>query len=151
VIYFITGPVNSGKTTRMLNIYASQNKGDGFYLKKVYKGPYYAGQRIVRLSTNFSLPFSYIDHYEPANWDQACRYKNYSFSLSAIAFARSVAASRANPFFIDELGPLELCGEGFYDITLELIKSTTDLYAVVRAECLFAIIKKFDIKNYSII
>lgn len=151
MMYIITGPVNSGKSTRLLSIYNNTKNGDGFYLKKTFKGSLYTGQEIIRLSSGIKMPFSYLADFIPEYWDEACRYKNYSFSRAALKFAEDIFAENFNPAFLDELGPIELAGEGFYDIFNNLLKTNKDIYAVVRYECLFDIINKFDIKNYCIL
>lgn len=50
-VNIIAGEVNSGKTSKLLEIYRQAGQGDGFINAKIYTGPQYAGQRIVWLST----------------------------------------------------------------------------------------------------
>ncbi len=90
MIYIITGPVNSGKSTRLLSIYNNIKKGDGFYLKKIFEDSVFKGQEIIRLSTKEKLAFSFISKYIPQNWDEAYKYKNYSFSIPALKFAENI-------------------------------------------------------------
>lgn len=151
MIYIVTGPVNSGKSTRLLSIYNNTKNGDGFYLKKTFKGSVYTGQEIIRLSSGIKMPFSYLADFMPEVWDEAYRYKHYSFSRAALKFAEDIIAENFNPSYLDEIGPIELAGEGFYNIFIKLLKTNKDIYTVVRYECLSDIIKKFNIKNYCIL
>lgn len=151
MIYIITGPVNSGKSTYLLSLYNRSKIGDGFYLKKLFDGQTYIGQEIICLSTNISMPFSYLHNYIPTNWDEAYRYDKYSFSLSAFAYARNISDSYADPFFLDELGPLEIQNKGLYDIFNKLLAANNDIYVVIRDNCLSDIINKFDLKNYMLV
>lgn len=151
MIYIITGPVNSGKSTHLASIYDKLQKGDGFYMKKIFDGSLYKGQEIIRLATKAKIPFSYITKYIPENWDEAYQYKNYSFSRSALKFAEDIFIKNFNPAFLDELGPIELAGGGFHEIFNKLLKTDKDIYTVVRYECLFEIIDKFNIIDYVIL
>ncbi|WP_190285246.1 hypothetical protein [Clostridium sp. JN-1] len=55
MINIITGSVNSGKSTKLVNIYKSLGKGDGFFNRKIYNGNCYIEQEIVRMSNGESM------------------------------------------------------------------------------------------------
>ena len=154
MIYIISGVINSGKSTCLVSLYNSLNIGDGFYNSKIYKESEYIGQEIVCLSNELHRPFSFLLGYIPPKWDEIYRFKDYSFSASGVHFAESIInreIKNAHPFFIDELGPLELQGKGLYNGFYELLKTDKDIYAVIRKQCINDIIEEFNVKEYKIL
>lgn len=154
MVYFITGPVNSGKSNLLLSLYNKQKSGDGFYNRKVISKTGYTGQDIVWLSTGVSMPFSVLQEHIPKDWDETYSYKDYSFSRSGLCFTEIIIDKILNnreKAFIDEIGPLELNGKGIYKGFCRLLQSEKDIYAVVRDKCLPDIINKFNIEKYHVI
>lgn len=153
MITIITGPINSGKTTRMINLYHKIGQGDGFVMPKIYRNGIYAGQKIMRLSTKEETEFSFIEGCIP-DWDEAFHYHNYSFSKKGFDFAtgicRELISCETNPIYIDEVGPLELNKKGFFSIMHTLIRNDFDVYMTMRSNCLYELINIFNIKSYKI-
>ncbi|HEX2946281.1 MAG TPA: nucleoside-triphosphatase [Clostridia bacterium] len=154
-VHILTGGVDSGKTTRLLSIYREMDSGDGFINVKIYREGTIAGQRIIRLSSGESEPFSYIRGFTPDGWDEKYTYGNYSFSEKGLAFARNIVSDivsrRISPVFIDEIGPLELGKKGFYDIFRILLHTNNEIYTAVRESCIESVIREFGISAYEII
>lgn len=155
MVYFITGAVNIGKSSHLLRLYRSLKKGDGFYNRKIYSGNTLAGQEIVHLATDESKPFSYREGFIPENWLEESRYGAFSFSRSGLAFGREIINKaldlQIEPLFIDEIGPLELQGQGFRDVFENLSNTSTEIYAVVRRQSLDDVIREFGIKKFIVI
>ena len=155
MVHFITGAINIGKSTRLLGIYRSLKKGDGFYNRNIYRGNVFAGQEIVHLATEESEPFSYREGFIPENWQEECRYGAFSFSRSGLEFGREIIKKalcfRIEPLFIDEIGPLELQGEGFHDIFSSLINTSVEIYVVVRQNSLDDVIREFPTVKFMLI
>lgn len=153
MINIITGSVNSGKSTKLVHIYKSLGKGDGFFNKKIYNENSYIGQKIVRLSTDESIIWS-LKGQLPNCWQEECNYKTYSFSKSALKFAEQIInplLESEEPIFIDEIGPLELENKGFHKLFQRCVILNNELYVVIRKSCLKLILDKYDIKSYKII
>lgn len=154
-VNIIAGEVNSGKTSKLLEIYHQAGQGDGFINAKIYIGLQYAGQRIVWLSTGESMDFSYRKDFIPDNWDEKYCYDAYSFSNKALDFADQIISEAlkrdAEPVFLDEIGPLELQNKGFYDILKRILSSNREIYITVRKSCVEQVIMQFNITNYNII
>lgn len=152
MITILTGAVNSGKTTRLMSLYKKEKQGDGIALPKIHVKGQYVGQDILRLSTGASVPFSRVLPHLPKGWDEGERYQNYSFSLGGITFGRAVLGemikSPVNPVFIDEIGPLELLGEGFYSVFYTLLSCQKDMVVTVRDSCLVGFLTKFELCDY---
>lgn len=153
MINIITGSVNSGKSTKLVNIYKSLGKGDGFFNRKIYNGNCYIGQEIVRMSNGESMLWS-LKGKLPDCWQEECGYEIYSFSMAALKFAEQIINSLLaleEPIFIDEIGPLELQNKGFHDLFKKCLILNKELYVVIRESCLKIILYKYNIKNYKII
>lgn len=154
MINIITGQVNAGKTTKLIEIFNTLGKGDGFINRKIYIDNCYVGQEIVKLSNGKSKVWSYKGA-TPKKWKQVFSYETYSFSENGLKFAESIISEILNlelePIYIDEIGPLELQGKGFNKIFNDCVSSGKDLYVVVRECCVNAVIEKYDIENYKII
>ena len=155
MINIITGEVNQGKTSKLLNIYSKIKCGDGFFNRKVYINGHYAGQDIVRLSTSEAKALSFKEGYIPSDWDEAYRYSTYSFCKTGFLFAEDIVSdiikNNINPIFIDEIGPLELQEKGFYNIFKLCLQIQGNLYVVIRRNLLNEIINKFEINKYMLI
>ena len=58
MINIITGSVNSGKTRKLIDIFNTLKKGDGFFNRKIYIDDHYIGQSIVRILSGESRLWS---------------------------------------------------------------------------------------------
>ncbi|MBW7571511.1 nucleoside-triphosphatase [Caproiciproducens faecalis] len=145
----ITGDINSGKTTVLINHYKINRQGDGFALPKFSIPGRAAGQKIMRLSTGEKKILSYSNGFEILNPSEAFRYKNYHFTKNGIAFANKIAAdiinNNTNPVYLDEIGPVELMKSGFYYIVLAMLDHKKDMFLVVRSTCLEDVLNLFHI------
>jgi len=154
MIYFITGAIDSGKSTKLLSIYKALQKGDGFYNVRRYKQRKTIGQDIVHLSTAKSIPFSRIDGFIPKDWDESEHFMNYSFSKQGLDFTKDIVnqiiTKKIKVAYIDELGSLELQKQGLYEYFKILVLQDIDIYAVCRTSCLKPVIDLFDILDYKI-
>ena len=61
------------------------------------------------------------------------------------------ARVKPTPVFIDEIGPLELDGNGFFAGFKKILRTQRDVYITVRNHCVEDVINKFNIRNYTII
>lgn len=156
MVNIISGEIDSGKTTKMLQIYNDIKCGDGFITKKIYINGTKAGQEIVRLSTGEGLVFSLKKSFVQENWKERHSYYDYSFSEKGLKFAEEIIyssiAKDIQPIYIDEIGPLEICYEqGLYNTFMNLLSGKKEIYVSVRYDCLDKFIKKFEIKEYTIL
>ncbi|MDD4296762.1 MAG: nucleoside-triphosphatase [Ruminiclostridium sp.] len=154
MVYFVSGTVCSGKTTRLLSIYNRLSCGDGFYNIRHHTNNQYVGQDLIHISTGESIPFSRIRECIPYGWDETVCFDNYSFSKKGLVFAGGIVDGilRSHKVaFIDELGPLELKGQGLYSCFKKLYRANLDIYAVCRSSCVKPISELFEIKNFTIL
>lgn len=147
MVNIVTGPIDSGKTSRLERLHRELGSGDGFLLRKRYAQGRFAGQRIERISTGEALDFSCILPGVPAGWNEALRYGPFSFSTDGLAYAETIAREAlragAKPIFIDEIGPLELEGKCFDGLLRLVLAAHAELYIAARDSCLLPIIDRY--------
>jgi nucleoside-triphosphatase THEP1 len=154
MINIITGKVNSGKTSKLIDIFNMLGEGDGFSNRKIYVDDCYIGQEIVVMSSGESRVWSYRG-IPPEKWQQAFCYEKYSFSKDGLEFAENIItnllSSAIEPIYIDEIGPLELQEKGFHKLFKRCVLSRKEIYVVIRESCIKAVIEKYNIEGYKII
>ena len=137
MIYLITGTINSGKTSKMLELYRANPQGDGIVCPKVFENGHFLRYDILHLKSGKTLPFAYPVECIPESWDERIIFGKFSFSVKAFDFAEACVYQsihdQISPFFLDEIGPLELdLHTGFYSILKKLLSLNIDLYISVR-------------------
>ena len=154
MINIITGKVNSGKSSKLIEIYKTLGKGDGFFNRKIFRNGCCIGQEIVQISSSESRTWSLKDTVQDY-LNQDCSNETYSFSEEGLKFAEKITnlllMSETDIIYIDEIGPLELQEKGFHNLFRRCIESKKELYVVIREECLKAVLGKYNITDYKII
>lgn len=156
MICLITGDLNSGKTTKMLDIFKEYPQGDGFVCPKVYTNGIFCRYDIRHLQSGHTIPFAYPVDSVPENWDEQIHYGKYTFSAQAFSFAETIADKslkvHISPFFLDEIGPLELdLHEGFYSILKKILSHDVDFYISIRKSRMNDLANYFDMGKTHII
>jgi nucleoside-triphosphatase THEP1 len=155
MICILSGAINSGKTAKLEELYNQYFKADGYVLKKVFDNGEYIGQNIVRLKNREERPFTRLYGHLPPKWCEADSYKDYSFSLKGLIFARSIIngiiRNETGTAFIDEIGPLELTKRGVYKEFSMLMKFADNIYVTIREECVKDAVELFKFESYIII
>jgi nucleoside-triphosphatase THEP1 len=156
MIHLITGGINTGKTTKMVELYKQNPQGGGFVCPKVYTNGIFCRYDIRHLQSGHTIPFAYPADSMPENWDEQIRYGKYTFSAQAFSFAETITDQSLNnhisPFFLDEIGPLELdLHEGFYSILKKMLSQDVDLYISIRKSRMNELANYFDMGKTHII
>jgi len=156
MIYLITGDINSGKTTKMMELYKQNSQGDGFVCPKVYTNGIFCRYDIRHLQSAHTIPFAYPVDSVPENWDEMIRYGKFTFSAQAFAFAETIARQSIkdyiSPFFLDEIGPLELdLNQGFYSILKKILSYDMDHYISIRKSKIYDLMDYLDMETIHII
>lgn len=172
MINWITGDIHTGKTTKLKALYeATGHNGDGWILPKIL-GPngQLLGYRIVRLSTQQSMIFA-LNVEEPATealktedtagFSEAFRFHRFSFNAKALEFAERIYEELKRqpvpvhgphkPLWIDEIGPVELGGQGFHQIFSEAVDIGMEIYAVCRTKVLEDVVREYRVRDYQVI
>ncbi len=154
MVYLVTGPRDSGKTTALQRIYKECGSGDGILSHKVIRDGSLIGYEAERLSTGIRVPLAVIHSMAGADWDEEARQGKFSFSRRGLSFTCSaleeIIFKNLSPIFIDEIGPMELSGKGL-DPVRRAFDSGKDVYATVRDRYLQGVIEFFGILRYEII
>lgn len=156
MIQILTGPVNSGKTSWILNDFQTHPEADGFACKKVFASGVHIGYDLLHLPTGITCPFIRVTGHLPPAWEEVAQLnERFSFSAAGLLFARHITQNailnHASRFYLDEIGPLELSGRGFNHLLTALLGAEIDLVIAVRDSKLPQILAAFEITSYQLI
>ncbi|MFH1879816.1 MAG: nucleoside-triphosphatase [Bacillota bacterium] len=157
MLHIITGEVNAGKTTRMKELYRQQqNTADGLISEKVFEGGHFLGYRLVHLQGCESMELALLKYEYHGQFSEACKFGPFVFSEAAFRFGvdllrRLCADASIDSVYLDEVGPLELKGQGFAAILPQLLHSGKNLVITVRKACLEDFLDKYKIEDYRLI
>ena len=155
MVKIVTGRINSYKTTRLKNHFDENQLGDGFISKKIMKSDLVYGYTLVQLSNKNETPFVIRDSF----WDGFTKIKYklgpYCFFEDAFEFLDKkideFISNNISPIYLDEVGILELNGQGYDHVLRKLIKNKTDLCLVVREDLLDQVCKEYGFIEVEII
>ena len=142
-IYLLTGPKNSGKSTRLMQWIPQQKKIMGIVC------PREKGKREL-----FSIHSGIYKKFESENENETVvKIGNYKFLKESFEWAEKelLKAREFKPqwLIIDEIGPLELQGKGFDKVIKQLLilseLSKTNLILVVRENLIDDVISNYNL------
>lgn len=154
VLRILTGPVHSGKTSLLeaaVGRWESEGRRIGGFLNKIHReGSAIVGYDLLDLREGSAIPFMRKEG--DAGWKKA---GSFLVVPGALETARMILARdrEAGLCVIDEVGPLELSGGGYWRDALEALSSGTRSLWVVRAsmvENLRAALGNCDIREFRI-
>ncbi|QUH31685.1 nucleoside-triphosphatase [Vallitalea guaymasensis] len=149
MINVITGPINSGKTSKMIKSYERIQKGDGFVSIKNMERDKVHSYEIMQLSNRKKQLFILREDYLTKDWCESYKMGHYSFSTPVLEHIentiRELIKSRVTPIYLDEIGRLELQNKCFHKILVELLNSECELYITVREDFLDDLINKYNL------
>jgi nucleoside-triphosphatase THEP1 len=143
-IYILTGPVHSGKTTWLMD-WCSDKKNVYGIATPIVQGIrvfYDLHEKII-----FPMEADIDDH-------NILQIGKYIFSKKAFIKAEKIisdAVDKSNYLVIDEIGPLELRGDGFNDVLKNILskeKIKFKLVLVIRNNILNELLNYYGIDNY---
>jgi len=144
MIFILTSPVQSGKTTSLLQWTTQRNDVQGILT------PVTAGKRVflnVATKEQFAM--------EATGDEEVLSVGRFTFSKSAFKKAAQVILDGIDKdgwLLIDEIGPLELRGEGFCNVFKEVLtKRKNKLLIVVREGLVNEVKEKFSVIGSEII
>lgn len=155
MVTFVTGKINSGKTTKLYELYQQTGRGDGYLAIKQMRGTKVVEYTAKRLSTDDAFPYVVRDEFDQGTKKIACSIGPYRFYQDAVdeikREVRRMIEYSIEPIYLDEIGQLELKGECFADLFQELVDSGLDVVASVKKDLLEDIVKAFGIHDYKIV
>ena len=145
IIYILTGPIQSGKTTRIANW--AMEKNDVFGILT----PVISGKRMFT-----DLHGKNIFEMEANSWEtEILTIGKFKFSKAGFSKAVEILRNGLNEkkgwLVIDEIGPLELKGEAFSEILKEILHSSSNqqkILLVIRESLLEEVIQFFRLPQY---
>lgn len=109
----------------------------------------------MRLSSGESRVLSLKSGLFPPEEVPRCVRGSFSFFKEGFSFAdeiiNDIIRKGISPVFIDEIGPLELYGNGHHNSFLNVLKTGSTVYFTVRKFRLEDVISFYSIQNYNII
>lgn len=156
----ITGEMDAGKTTELIRLYHGLPAGaaDGFASIKVFSEQgSFEGYDLKRLATGKTVPFIRVSKPDEAPPQQdSFIFDRFTFLREPIAVAeQAIRDSLIDPLIrtvlLDEIGPVELQGNGFCKILKDMLESDKDLYLCINRKNLDPVVKKLEIGAYRLI
>lgn len=159
-VTIITGEMGAGKTTELVRLYHELPKGtaDGFASTKAFSEQgMFEGYDLKRLATGKTVPFIRLGK------DDESRDHQDSFGFDRFTFLREPLATAeqairnilSNPLIrtvlLDEIGPVELQGNGFCRALKDMLASDKELYLCINRKNLDSVTKIFGIAAYQLI
>ncbi len=155
MITLITGPIHSGKTTKLIEEFRKCLNGDGFASVKVMKNNVVEGFDLMRLSTGSKIPLARKRTNILSEWTQCCSYGPYSFSEEAVSTVHreleKMLKDRSTVIFLDEIGSLELGDMCFHEAVVKIVSCEADAVFTLRDTNLQDVIGKYGLENIKII
>jgi nucleoside-triphosphatase THEP1 len=140
MVFILTAPIQSGKTTSLINWSSARNDIHGILT------PVVAGKRVF-MNTNTKEQFPM----EATGDEEALVVGRFAFSKKEFEKAIQIirdAITKEGWLIIDEIGPLELKGDGFCDVLKEvLMLRKGKILLIVREGMAEQVIKYFNIHN----
>ncbi|GMQ60002.1 hypothetical protein AN1V17_44020 [Vallitalea sediminicola] len=151
MVNVITGAINSGKTSKIVNLYDRMKQGDGFVSIKNMDKDKVHSYEIMRLSNRKKHQFILREEFLTDEWYESCKIGPYSFSKPTLNYIeetiRELIEAKISPIFLDEIGRLELQNKCFHKILVELLNNECEIYITVREDSLDDLIKKYNLIN----
>lgn len=144
-IQILSGPINSGKTTQLLEWCNSKKNVYGILSPKINNKRFFMD---VHSKTIFDMEAEVGE-------DSKIAVGKYIFSTKAFEHAEEILEQslqqKSGHIIIDEIGPLEFKGSGFNNILIKILQnknSSQHLILVVRGSLTIKLIEKYGIKNF---
>jgi nucleoside-triphosphatase THEP1 len=155
MIFILTGPVHSGKTTLLKKVVrelmGQKYRLDGFLSEAVHENEETVGYDLFDLKEERAIPL--IRRTGKKEWQ---RIGSYFFIPEGLAEAENIIlrGTKADILVVDEVGPLELSGKGFWPALKQVVfKPLPSFLFVMRINVLkdfLAILGKGEIKIFNI-
>jgi len=157
MIYIVRGEINAGKTSWMAEDFKRHANADGFLCRKVFEAGEHTGYDLEHLTSAARCRFIRKPGHIPADWNEAAFLaEKFSFCAEGFEFANQIAESAlkngCQRFYLDEIGPLELMQQGFFDMLGRLLQNPPpELVIAVRSYLVEPVVELFKISEFETI
>jgi len=164
MVYFIAGGINSGKSTTLVSLFNASKTNLNLEVKH-FAGGFVSEKQLIHnkrfsytlrnLNTNETIPLAIDQSDFNDEFSNIIIYNRFNFNKDAFKYANSILTdlskdSMITDIFIDEIGKIEIQGEGFASGFKIALDSRKNLYVCVRESLLPDVIETFHITNYQI-
>ncbi|WP_319467589.1 nucleoside-triphosphatase [uncultured Trichococcus sp.] len=159
-VTIITGEMDAGKTTELVRRYHELPAGtaDGFASTKAFSEQgVFEGYDLRRLATGKTVPFIRLRKADELLAQQdGCIFDRFIFLREPLAAAEQairdiLSDPSVRTVLLDEIGPVELQGNGFCRALKVLLESDKELYLCINRKNLDSVTKIFGIAAYQLI
>jgi len=155
MIKIVTGNINDYKTTKIIEIFNTSQKGDGFVSLKIMRDHKVHSYEAMRLQTGEKKQLAMHQDYFNNDFNIGSKVGPYIFNKKTMSWIEDemdeLIKMHIEPLYFDEIGMLELGGSGFHQMFRKMIKSNLDLVVVVRRDLVEKVIRVYNLKNVEII
>lgn len=150
----ITGVKNLGKTTKLIDTFDLYKSAAGFAIPKIYENGNHVGYEIMDLESKERRKYAFFKNKHASDNDFSFSFGPFVFSQDAFIFASNIMnraiEKNKSTFFFDEIGKIELMGNGFDKIFKIGLESFPRIVVVFKLDYLDAIIAKYELPNEKI-
>lgn len=147
-VYILSGKIQTGKTTRLMQWAATQKKIDGVLQ------PIIENKRFIYHISSRTLKQLEID--KTLDQEEVIQIGKYNFSTKVFDWANKALLDAFNKnldwLIVDEIGPLELEGKGLEPAVSKILSERDNfggkIVCVVRDTILEKFISKYELKNH---
>lgn len=147
-VYYVTGPLHSGKTTGLRQWCAGRADVAGVFQ------PVIEGQRYFEeVRTGYRMQMETGPEEADAHTVGKYRFAVAAFDWAATVLVEALDVAEVKYLVVDEIGPLELRGQGLHTVLEELLLSPipgVSLILVVRDYLLDAVLMHYGVKDVAI-
>jgi nucleoside-triphosphatase THEP1 len=155
MIKIVTGKINSQKTTRMMDLYLKDRKGDGFISQKIMNDQKVYGYHAMKLSSREKRLLMIHKDFYLSEFFCIEKIGPYLIHPSVKQWVEQeidkMIQKKIQPIYLDEIGALELGGLGFDSIFKTMVSSGLNLIIVVREDMIDLVIKHYQLNDVTII
>jgi len=153
MVHLICGEKNEGKTTRLRQMFSSMRGACGFAADKVFDGNSPVGYNLVNLRSGAAIPLARIRALSGECAAEGFINGSFYFNTAGFIWAREVFEDalrmRADAFFLDEVGRIELGAGGHSKLLYAALNSEMKIYMTVRNSNFKDVLRVFGIRNYT--
>jgi len=158
VVHIVIGKMNSGKTTRMKELYEKTHLGNGIVSKKYMIGSDVFGFNAYVLKDGTEFPYL-LHEKQTQGFDEGVDFQGkigpYLIYHAAEKRINSLykhwIEEGVSPLYFDEVGKLELSHRGFSKQIQTALEAGIDVFLSVREDLVEKVLSHFAIKEYQII
>lgn len=155
MIKVITGDIDSGKSTRFMQLYDQSGNDIGLFSKKLYdENNQIIGYNLILLPEGRELPFIILKEEVLESEKENYLFQGrFAFLKESFKTGEQYILNHpdAETIWIDEIGGLEIKNLGFANLMKTLIQTDRNLIITIRNTLLRKFIKQFGIEEYEVL